>query len=62
MHVAGGLHAAQNVILQLRNRLQLVWDILVLLNVANDFSGFGALVEVNQVGRGVGGDAVFDES
>lgn len=62
MHVARGLHVAQDVVLKLRNRLQLVWYILVLLNVPNDFGGLGTLVEIDQVGWGVGGNAVFDES
>lgn len=50
MHIARCLHIAENVILQVSNRLQGIRHLLVLLDLSNDFSGFGSLGEVDQVG------------
>lgn len=61
MHVASGLHIAQNVVLQLRNGLEEVGHVLVLLDISNNFGGLEALVEIDQIGRCVGRDTVFDE-
>lgn len=62
VHVSGGLHVAQNVFLQLGHRLQRVCDILVLLNVADDFRCLGTLGEVDEVRRfDKGWHTIFDE-
>ena len=62
VHIARSLHIAQNVILQVADGLQGVGHVLVLLDVTDDFGGFGALGEVDEVGApDDGGDAVFDE-
>lgn len=62
MHIPRGLHITQNILLQLRHRLERVGDVLVLLDVSDDFRGFGALGEVDEGGfLDDGGDAVFDE-
>ena len=49
MHIACRLHICQNVVLQIGHRLQWVWHVLVLLNVANDLGCLCALGEVDQV-------------
>ena len=62
VHVACGLHVGEDVVLQLGDGLQGIRDVLVLLDVADDFGSFGALGEVDEVGLfDQGGDAVFDE-
>jgi hypothetical protein len=50
MHISSCLHIAQYVLLQLWYWLQGVRYILVLLNITNDFRGFGAFSEVYQCG------------
>lgn len=54
MHVPRRLHVAEDVILQIRHRFQGVGNVLVLLDVADDLGGLGALGEVDELG-------VFDE-
>lgn len=49
MDVASGLHVTQNVILQLVYALQTIRHVLVLLDVANDFGGLGALRKVDEL-------------
>ena len=50
MHITRCLHVAENVLLQLGHWLQRIWNVLVLLNVTNDFCGLGALCEVDEFG------------
>ena len=50
MHVARRLHICENVVLKLRNRLQWVGNVLVLLNVANNLRGLTTLGEIDKVG------------
>ena len=62
MYVARSLHVAQDVVLKFRHGLEGVGNVLVLLNVANDFCGFGTFGEVDEVGTlDDGGDTVFNE-
>lgn len=49
MHVTSRLHVAQDVILQLRHRLQRVGHVLVLLNVADHLGRFRPLGKVDEV-------------
>ena len=49
VHVAGRLHVAEDVVLDLRHGHVLVRRVLVLLDVADDFGRLGALAEVDQV-------------
>ena len=62
MNIAGCLHVAKYVVLQISDGLQRVRHILVLLNVPNDICRFGAFGEVDKVGllddRGY---AIFNE-
>lgn len=50
MHVTSRLHVAQDVILKLANRLERVRNILILLDVTDDFGGLGPFSEVDEVG------------
>ena len=62
MHISSVFHIAQYVFLQVADGLEGVWDVLVLLDVSDDISRFGAFGEVDQVGLfDDGGYAVFDE-
>lgn len=62
MHITRGLHITQNILLQLRHRLERVGHVLVLLDVSDHLGGFRALGEVDERGfLDDGGDAVFDE-
>lgn len=62
MHVPGGLHITQYVLLQLRHGLEGIRHVLVLLDVSDDLCGLSALREVDECGfLDDGGDAVFDE-
>jgi hypothetical protein len=49
MHIARTLHVREDVVLQLRDWLQGVRHVLVLLDVTNDFGSFCALGEVDKV-------------
>jgi len=49
VNIPRGLHVAQNVILQLRDRLQGIPHVLVLLDVPDDFRSLCPLGKVNQV-------------
>ena len=62
VHVAGRLHVAEDVVLDLGNGDVLIWRVLVLLDVADDFGRLGPLAEVDQVRLRQGGNAVLDES
>jgi len=60
--VTGCLHVAQNVILQIPDRLQRVRHVLVLLHVADDIRSLGPFGEVDQIGLlDHRGDTVFNE-
>lgn len=48
MHITRCLHIAQDVLLKFGNGRQRVRDILVLLNVSDDFCGFGPFGKVDQ--------------
>jgi len=62
MHVPRRLHVAEYIILQVHYGLEGVGNVLVLLDVADDFCGLGALGEVDEVGAFYDRrDAVFDE-
>lgn len=62
VHVAGSLHVAQDVVLQLRHRLQRVGDVLVLLDVADHLGRLCTLGKVDEVGLlDNRRDAVLDE-
>ena len=50
MHVASGLHVAQYVVLQISDRFEGIWNVLILLNIPDDVSGFGAFGKVDEVG------------
>lgn len=62
MHVSRSLHVSEDVILKLRNGLERVRHVLVLLNITDYFCGFGAFGEVDEIrlfdNRG---DSVFNE-
>lgn len=62
MHVASRLHVSQDVVLQLWNRLQRIRDVLVLLNISDDFGRLRTLSEVDQIGLlNDRRDTIFDE-
>ena len=62
MNIARRLHVGEDVILQLRNRLQGVWHVLVLLDIAYHFSSFCSLCKVDEVcAFDERGDTVFDK-
>lgn len=50
VHVTGGVHVAQNIVLQFWDRLQRVSNVLVLLYVANDLCRLCPLRKVDQIG------------
>lgn len=50
MHITRCLHVGENVLLKLWDRLQWIWHILVLLNVADDLCSLAALGEIDEVG------------
>ena len=63
MHVSCCLQVAEDVILKLRNRLEGIRDVLVLLNFTNHFGSFDSLSEIDQIGAlDDGGDAILNES
>jgi len=63
VHIPGRLHIAQYIVLQVADGLERVGDVLILLNVSDDISGFGSFGEVDEVSTlDHGWDAVFDES
>ena len=47
VHVARRLHVAEDVVLEVDDRFEGVGHVLVLLDVADDFGGFGAFGEVD---------------
>lgn len=49
MNLVCTLHVSDNVLLQLRDSLETVWDVLELLNIANDFRRLGSLRKIDQV-------------
>jgi hypothetical protein len=62
MDITSLSHIAENVLLEIRDRVERVRHILVLLYISDDFGGFGPLGEVDEIG--VLNDrcnAVFDE-
>lgn len=61
MYVTGGLEVAEDVILKFRDRLEEVGDVLVLLDVSDDFGGLCSLVEVDQFGWRERRNAVLNE-
>jgi hypothetical protein len=62
VHIASGLHVAEYVILQLGNGLKKITDILVLLNIPDDFRCFGSFGEIDKASfLDDGRDSVFDE-
>lgn len=62
MYVTSRLHVAEDIILKVGNRPKGIWNILILLNVADDFGGLGPFSEVNEVGAlDYGWDAVLDK-
>ena len=63
MHIPCRLHIAENIVLKFRNRLERIWDVLILLDITNHFRGFGSLCEVDVIGSfDDRWDAIFDES
>lgn len=63
MDITCSLHVAKDVVLQVTHALEGIRHILVLLNVADDFSGFSTFSKIDQVGLADNaGDAIFDES
>ena len=62
MHVSRRLHICNDVVLQFWERRQLIWHILILLNVANHFSRLRAFGEIDEIGfLDDGWDTVLDE-
>lgn len=62
MHVTSRLHVAEDVLLKVDNRPEGIWNILILLNIADDFGGLGPFSEVDEVGApDHRWDAVFDK-
>lgn len=62
MHIPRRLHITQDILLQLRHRLERVGHVLVLLDVADYLCRLGALGEVDKGGLlDDGGDTIFDE-
>lgn len=63
MYIPSSLHVIQDVVLQLRHRLQRVPHILILLNISNDLSSLGTFSEVDEVSLlNNGRNAVLDKS
>ena len=62
MHVACRLHVAQYIILEIADRLEWIGHILIILDVADNIGGFGALRKVDKV-RAFDNrrNAIFDE-
>lgn len=50
MHVTRRIHVGQYVVLQFRNRLQRIWHVLILLDVADHLCSLRTLGEVDEVG------------
>ena len=62
MYISGCLHVAQDIVLQITDRLERVRHVLILLDVSNDISGLGSFGEVDQLGLlDDRRDAIFDE-
>jgi hypothetical protein len=53
MYITGTLHMTQNIVLQIGDRLKQIGHILVLLNIADNLSRLGMLIEVDEMGRRV---------
>lgn len=49
MHVARGLHVAENVVLQVSDRFERIRHVLVLLDVPNDLCCFGTLGKIDLI-------------
>lgn len=47
MDIPSRLHVTEYIILQIGNRLQRIWHILIALDVTNDFGGFSSFSEVD---------------
>lgn len=62
VYITRGLQITEDVILEFRNWLKEVWNVLVLLDISDNLCGLGSLVEVNQFRRGKRWDTVLDES
>lgn len=63
MDITSGLHISQDIFLKLRDTLQAVRHVLVLLNVTDDLGSLCALGEIDELRfLDDGGNAVFDES
>lgn len=50
MNITSSLHVAQDVLLKVGNRPERVWNILILLNVPDDFGGLGPFSKVYEIG------------
>lgn len=61
VYVTGGLEVAEDVVLKFGDRLEEVWDVLVLLDVSDDLGGLGSLVEVDQFGWCERRDTILDK-
>jgi len=62
MHITRRPHIVQNILLQLRDRLQRIWHVLVLLYAPDDLGCFGSLGEINEARLlNQRWDAVLDE-
>jgi hypothetical protein len=62
MHITGLSHIAEDIFLQIGDRVERVGHVLILLDVADDFGRLGALGKVDEVGvLDNRRDSVFDE-
>ena len=62
MHIIRSLHVAQDVVLEIADAFERVWDALILLDVANDFRSLGAFRKIDESGAFYNaGNTVFDE-
>lgn len=50
MNITSSLHVAQDIILKVGNGPERVWNILILLNVTDDFSCLGPFSKVYEIG------------
>lgn len=61
--ISSSLHVGQDVVLKIRDRVQRVWRVLVLLDVSDDLCSLCALGKVDEVGLlDNRGNTVLDES
>lgn len=62
MDISCGAHVVEDILLQLRHRLQAVRDVLILLNISNDFCSLGSFSKVDEVVLfQIGGYTIFNE-